>query len=24
VTLQDGTTLTSSRGYSDRWRALLE
>lgn len=24
VTLQDGTTLTSSRGYSDRLRALLE
>jgi len=24
VTLEDGTTLTSSRGYSDRLRALLE
>ena len=24
VTLQDGTTLTSSRGYSDRLRALLQ
>lgn len=24
VTLQDGTTITSSRGYSDRLRALLE
>lgn len=24
VTLQDGTTISSSRGYSDRLRALLE
>jgi two-component system LytT family response regulator len=24
ITLQDGTTLTSSRTYSDRLRALLE